>query len=271
MRVGRVIAVYWAGDATLATALAELADRPAQWPGLPATDSLPIRLVVTRSRERFDSVTGRRLPPWSTAVAFPRSGSIVLRVSGDPLTTLRHELAHLALYRATRAQIPLWFDEGYAARAAAEWGRLDALAVNWALAKGNIPSFARLNRELRSGPAHARAAYALSTAAVLFLERLGGERGLAPLLENLQDVRSFDQAVRRTHLVSLAQLEGLWQRELRSRYGWLRIFTSFAVFWTVIVVVVGVLWWRRRRYDQLRRARLDDGWVLPPNAPSTDA
>lgn len=270
VRVGRVEAVYWKGDEAAATALAEFADRAGPWPGMPALDSAPIRLIVTRSAERFDSVTRGRLPSWSGGAAFPRSNTVVIMLGGDPFGTLAHELAHLALHRAA-ARLPLWFAEGYAARAAQEWGRLDALGLNWALMTGDIPSFGRLNAELRSGPTHARAAYALATAAVLFLERLGRERGLGPLIANAGATGSFERAVRRTHLVTLDQLEAIWHRDIRARYGWLRIFTSFALFWSVTAVVVGVVWARRRSRDRDRKALLDEGWVIPPEEPQNPA
>jgi hypothetical protein len=174
-------------------------------------------------------------------------------------------LAHLVLARAA-PRAPLWFAEGYAARAAGEWGALAALDVNWALARGHPPDYAQLDRELRAGVSHARAAYALATAAVLYLERLGGDRGLAPLLANLATAPDFETAVRRTHQMSLDQLEAAWQRDLRRRYGWLLLLTSFSVFWSAVGLVVGVVWWRRRRRDRVRRAALDHGWEVPPES-----
>lgn len=262
MDVGSVRAVAWPGDEAVATALAEYADQAGPWPGLPDVRGFPVRLFVTRSRQRFDSLTRGRLPRWSGAVAFPDRHTIVLRVEGNPFPTLRHELAHLALHEAV-PRAPLWFQEGYAAVAAGEWSRLDALELNWALATGAVPSLARLNRELRSGPSGARAAYALATTAVLRLTRLGGGRGLEPLLTNVRRTGDFEAGLRQTHLVTLAQFEALWQRDVRLRYGWLRLITSFTLFWAAVALLVGLVWWRRRRLDRVRRAALDEGWVIP--------
>jgi hypothetical protein len=246
--------------------VAEYADQIASgpWPGIGSIDPFPIRLVVVRSDARFDSLTAGRLPSWSGAAAFPRTNTIVIKISGNPRVTVRHELAHLVLSRVA-PRSPTWFHEGYAALAAGEWGRLDVLGVNWALASGVVPTFRRLDRELRSGPSHARAAYALATTAVLYLQRLGGERGLGPLIGSLGATGDLDLAVRRAHLITLDQLQDRWQKELRRRYGWLLIFSSFAVFWGVIGLVVGLVWLRRRKYDRERRAALDEGWIVPAN------
>lgn len=263
VRIGRVTAVYWPGDETVAAALAEQADRAGPWPGLPAPAGRPVRLILAPTRAVFDSLTAGRLPEWGAAAAFPASNTIVLRRSGDMRRALRHELAHLALHEAV-LRVPRWFDEGYASRAAGEWDRLEALRVNWAILRGARPSLHDLDRHLRrGGVVEAEAAYGLATTAVLTLERLGGDRGLEPLLRTLEGTADFDLALRATHQITLGQFETVWQKELRSRYGWLLIFSSFTVFWAVMAALLAALWaWRRRR-DRGRRAALDEGWVVP--------
>lgn len=272
VRVGRVEAVYWGRDASVAAALAEAADEERHFPGMPPLPAYPIRLIVTRSPARFDSVTRGRLPSWSGAAAFPAASTIILKLDGDmdPRATLRHELAHLALHHLATA-IPRWFDEGYAAYAAGEWGRLDALTVNWELVRRGPPTLHALDRQLREGSQSAEAAYALATTAVLYLARLGGARGLRPLLVNLQQTRDFDAALRETHLMTTAQFETAWQADVVRHYGWLRLLSSFAVFWSVVGIVLLSLWGLKRRRDRVRRAALDEGWVIPPDEPDPPA
>jgi len=223
-----------------------------------------VSLLLADTEARFDSLTGGRLPEWGVGAAFPASGTIVLRLTGDVRRTLRHEMGHLALHGIVE-RVPTWFDEGYASRAAGEWGRLEALRVNWALMAGAVPTFAQVNHDIRAGAAHAETAYALATAAVLLLERLGGERGLEPLLANLAGTQDLDRALRATHQLTLGQFEGLWQRDLRKRYGWVLLFGSLTVFWSCLAIVLLSLWGVRRRRDGERRAALDQGWVVPSN------
>lgn len=264
VRVGRVEAVYWGRDASIAAALAEDADEDRHFPGMPSLPAYPIRLIVTRSAARYDSVTHGRLPSWSGAAAFPAANTIVLKLDGDldPHATLRHELAHLALHHLAVA-IPRWFDEGYAAYAAGEWGRLDALTVNWELVRRGPPTLRALDHQLREGSERAEAAYALATTAVMYLARLGGARGLGPLLTNLRQTRDFEVALRQTHLMTMAQFETAWQADVTGHYGWLRLLGSFTVFWSIVGVVLLSLWGLRRRRDRARRAALDEDWVIP--------
>ena len=261
MQVGRITAVYWQGDADAARALAEMANGAGPFPGIPGFPSQPVRLVLAANEQQFDSITGGQIPEWGVGVAFPASNTIVLKMTGDVRKTLRHEMAHLALHSVVD-RVPVWFDEGYASRSAGEWNRLGALRVNWALMAGAVPTFSQVNADLRSGGTHAETAYALATAAVLHLERLGGEAGLENLLVNLVEHQDFDRALRVTHNVTLGQFEVLWQRDLRKRYGWVLFFGSLTVFWTILAIVILSLWGRRRRRDAARRAALDRGWTV---------
>ena len=242
--------------------LAEMAAGLDPWPGVPELSQRPIRLILAPDEERFDSLTRNRLPEWGAGAAFPASNTIVLKLSGDVRQVLRHEMAHLALHSVVR-RVPLWFDEGYAARAAGEWDRLEALRVNWALLTGARPTLGQVNRDLRAGAGRAENAYALSTTAVLLLERLSPDRGLGPIISTLSETPNFDQALRATHGITLDQFETLWQRDLRKRYGWVLIFGSITVFWTLMALVLVSLWVGRRGRDSERRKALDEGWDIP--------
>ena len=268
--VGEVTAVYWPGQEVVATALAELADNAGGWPGLPAAPPRPIRLIIAENTRRFDSLVLRRLPPWGVGAAFPGSRTVLIRLNGDPRRVLRHELAHLALHEAVR-RVPLWLDEGYAARAAGEWDRLDGLLMNWRLLGGQVPTLDEVTAHLRGHRADAEAAYAYATTAVLYLERLGGERGLAPLFANLAADPDLDRAMRSTYRLTLDQFETAWRRDLKGRYGWLLVFTSFTALWVVVLLVVGLAWRYRRRRDRVRREALNEGWVVPPDAEGPSA
>jgi hypothetical protein len=259
-QVGRVTAVAWPGQEALAVALAEAADGARGFPGIGALQDRPIRLVLAPTRAKYDSLTRGRLPLWSEGAAYPDAGTIVLLSDGPTdrqSNALRHELAHLALRWQVGRRAPLWFEEGYAAVAAQEWDRLDALRLNWQLARGVRMNLDDVDRALRGARGDAEAGYALAATAVLLLQRWGGDRGLEPLLTNLADAESFDAALRATYHVTEGDFELRWQRDLGSRYGWFSWATAMGFFWLAIGTLLVALAMLRRRRDRAKRAALE--------------
>lgn len=259
-QVGRVTAIAWPGQEGLAVAIAEQADHATNFPGIGALPDRPIRIILAPSRQVYDSLTRGRLPLWSEGAAFPDAGTIVLLAagpSGRPADALRHELAHLALRWKVGHHVPLWFEEGYAAVAAQEWDRLDALRLNWQLARGVRMDLDEVDRALRSDRGDAETGYALAATAVLLLERWGRERGLTPLLTNLPQSESFDAALRETYHVTESDFEERWQKDVGSRYGWLSWLFAMGFFWLAIGALLVALVVLRRRRDRERRAALD--------------
>ena len=253
---------------SLGLALAEQADRTAEWPGIGRHEPGPIRLMVAPDGEAFMRVAGGRVPTWGVGLAIPGGRAIVIRADApDPLEALRHELAHLALHDVVKVRVPLWFDEGYAVVAAGEWDRMEALRLNLAVVRGAVGDLATLDAALRQSEADASTAYALAGSAVLLLARSNPAQSLDALIGKLGGGTGFEEALGITTGYTLGTFERAWQRDLRSRYGWLVWFAAGGG-WAVLGLVVLVLArWRRKR-DEPRRAALDSGWdVTEDEAP----
>jgi hypothetical protein len=256
-------------DLDLAIALAEDADAPRAWYGLGQTPPGRIRLIVVRGEARLDSLMRGRGPAWGAGFAMPGARTIVIRADkGDPRQTLRHELAHFALHDAVRVRVPLWFDEGYAAIAAGEWGRLDGLRLNLTVARGRIPNFYELDRALRAGESTAEAAYALAASAVAMVARRHPGHSLDPLLTRLKGGESFESALLATTGSTIGRFEVEWQKDVRKRYG-LLVWAMAGGLWLLVALGVILASWLRRRRDRPRRAALDQGWVIEPQDPET--
>lgn len=272
--VGRITAVAWPPQQALAIELARAADGAAPFPGVGLLPARSIRLILAPNRGVFDSLTRGRMPSWSDGAAYPERSLVVL-LSEHPSdrlpVALRHELAHLALRSRVRRALPLWFEEGYASLAAGEWDRLDALKLNWQVARGVQLDLDELDRALRGDRPDATTAYALSTTAVLLLARWGegggsgGDgRGLAPLIEHLARDATFETALRDTYHMTEGDFEIRWQRDVATRYGWLGWAGAVGLFWAVLAIVLLWLVRVRRRRERVRRALLDEGWTVSP-------
>jgi uncharacterized protein YjeT (DUF2065 family) len=261
-----VTVVAWPPQRSLAVELARVADRTTEWPGLGRRDPKPLRLNVAPDQRLLDSLTGGRAPAWGVAVAVPDARTILLRADQpDLVRTLRHELAHLALHDAVQVRVPLWFDEGYATWAAGEWERYGGLELNVAVVRGAVPSLTELDGALRGSGAAASDAYALAATAVVELARRNPAGTLAPLLQRLEAGDDFAAAVLATTGLPLDRFEQEWQRAVRRRYNlgqWLMAGGGWAVVGLLVLWLVR----RRRRLDRVRRAALDEGWDIDPEA-----
>ncbi len=158
--------------------------------------------------------------------------------------------------------MPLWFDEGYAVIAAAEFGRFDRLALNLTVARGKVPSLDALAAGLRGNQSTAEAAYALAGTAVTFLERRIPTRSLEPLIARLAAGVPFDSAVILTTGLSTDRFEEAWRKDVKRRYGLGLWFLGGGV-WVVVALLLGAGYWLRRGRDRARRAALDLGWDVP--------
>ena len=265
MRVGEVTAIAPPSRLDLATALAEVADRPAPWPGLGNRSAGPIRLVVLADQRALAAATRGRLPSWGAGAAFPAGRTIILRADlPDLMGTLRHELAHLVLHQAVRTRVPLWFDEGYASVASGEWDLGARLELHLSVALGGVPLLRDLDGELRGSEPAADRAYGLAAAAVLGLARHTPGGTLAPLLAQLGAGVPFDSAIHVTTGRTIDQFEYEWRAETRRSYGGAAWAAGFGL-WLFLTVAVVMGWWWRRRMQAPRRAALDVGWPPPPD------
>jgi hypothetical protein len=264
VRVGQVTAVAWPRQRKLALELAERANRPTDWPGLGRRSPGALQLIIVPDAYRLDSLSQGRAPAWGAAVALPGARTILLRADQDDLyATLRHELAHLTLHEAVRVRVPLWFDEGYASWAAAEWGRLGVLELNLAVVRGAVPDLQSLDGALRGSATSAGAAYALAVSAVADLARRNPSGSLTPLLQRLIAGQSFEASVLATTGLTLGQFDIEWRRTIRKRYS-LATWLVAGGGWGILGVGVWALIGLRRRRDRERRAALDVGWDVGP-------
>ena len=201
---------------------------------------------------------GPGVPEWGVALAFPESRRVIIQgrtagsAAGDPLETLRHELAHLALHERLGNRPPRWFDEGYASVAAHEWRRDDVLATNVALALRGAPAFEQLEASFTGGATTAQSAYALSYRAVAEMASLDPERGLTLFFRYWESGKSLDAAMRQAFGMTLSGFEREFQSRVRRRYGALALFADLTLVFLVTGLALLPFFVARRARDRRR-------------------
>lgn len=256
---GRFTVVAYPSDRRLAQSLLAAALAADTFPGL-SRPQAAVLIAVAPDGERFRAWAGASAPEWGAAVAFPALQRIVMQGArsgsdaGDPIVTLRHELAHLALAEMLGELPPRWFDEGYASFAAGEWGREQALATSLGLAVRGAPSLDELELLFYRGASDAELAYALAHRAVADLAALDRERGLTRFFDRWQATQSFELALRQAFGITSTGFQKSWQQQTRRRYGALAVITNLALIVGLFAVLLGPFVWQRRRRD---RARLE--------------
>jgi len=258
---GRFTVVAYPADERLARHVLLAAQANDSFPGLRRPQAR-VLIAIAPNAGTFSEWAGPSAPEWGAAVAFPALQRVILQGSrsgsgaGDPLVTLRHELAHLALFESMGDLPTRWFDEGYASVAAGEWGREEALAASVGLAVRGVPTLEGLELLFYRGAGDAEMAYALAHRAVLDLMTRGGEAGLRPFFAYWKATGSFEIAVRQAYGVTSDGFEKQWQRQTRRRYGALALLTNLSLAFGVFAFVLGPFVWHRRRRDRERLAAL---------------
>ena len=247
----------WGADLALARSLLRESLARDTFPGLPRPRS-HIDIVIASDSRRFRELIGPAAPEWGAAIAIPSSHRVIMQgrransSAGDPRVTLRHEIAHLALHEMLGDLPPRWFDEGYAAYAAGEWGRDELLATNVALVLRGMPRLNGLDAYFTGGESRAQQGYALAARAVADIAALDTARGLSLFFGYWRESGSFDAALRRAYNITEPAFEIRWRSNTRLRYGALALFADVSLAALALLLFIAPLWIMRRRNNRRR-------------------
>ena len=262
---GKFTVLFYPSDRSFAAAMHAAAIARDSFPWLPRSTSR-IVIMIAPDNATFLEWAGPSAGAVTAAVAFVDQHRVVMRgprappFAGDPRQTLRHELAHIALFDHLGARSPRWFDEGYASLAAGEERNDGFLAVNAALLFRRMPGLSALDSLLTSSrPTVSRAGYTLSLRAVTDLARIDPVHGLEPLFAAWRVRGSFDLALRRAFALTSEDFERQWQSRTRWTFAFLAIAGDSAALLAVAMLALAPAllpgYLSRRR---LQRARLEE-------------
>ncbi len=245
-----------------------LKDISADLRDLPTPEVIHIQLVRDASELADVAPQGRGAPAYAIGVAYPDLGvlSIAMRRGGtfvDPVATLEHELAHLALGAAVGDRAPRWLHEGFAYQHSPEWSwdRTETLAgMAWF---GGIVPYDELATRFPDEELPANRAYAESYDLVGYLTMRGrwedgSDRGdrrpFRELLAELSHGSTIDQAAIRAYGVPMRALYDEWRDSLGKRYLFAPVGLLALAVWVLAAILLAFAWRKRRRQYRTRIA-----------------
>lgn len=200
-----------------------------------------------------------RNPEWAAGLALLDRDVILIRTANPEWeSTLRHELAHIAVGLASGGQrVPVWFHEGFAIATAEQWSLERAGTMIRAGLSGNIHPFAELRDRFPPTSSSADLAYAQSFHFVRFIRQNYGEHVFRDILSDVREgmawSAAFEARVGRPESVVVAD----WERYVKGRYKWAPATLGGGGAWGLAAGLMLVGWRRSKRRSKARLEELE--------------
>ncbi len=222
-----------------------------------------VEVRLARTPEELELLSPREAPP-PASVNGAQWGPLHLVVLGKPSDgsgatfddSLRHQLAHLALFDAVGGRpMPRWFQEGFAVHMSGEGSfRRTRSLVSASLGSSLLP-ISQLDTAFDDA-ANVRLAFAESADFVAFLAN--DPTAFSGLVARLRAGALFEVALAEAYGADVHTLEARWRSEVTRRWVTQPLVVAGIVGWLLAVTAL-VLGARRRRRKALANARtLDD-------------
>ncbi len=221
-------------------------------------------IILVNHAGRIADTTG--VHRWAAGVAHSPSGRIMIsRHAPDGSRTelgnlLKHEMVHVALYRAVGNQpLPRWFHEGVAESFTnnIDFARSRALAA--AVFGPGVPRLELIERNFyQEDPLAASVAYAASRDLVSYL-RARDDRGsdFRQFLHEIREGHGFEASFIRSFGLSLAELDAEWRAGLSGRFAWFPIIGNEGLPLALVSPLFVIALWRRKKRFREGLARLE--------------
>jgi len=258
LRTAHFILRYQSPEQKMAAFLLKKAEetREATLQAIKSVPPAPCLIYLAPNWEAFQNVQPAGEPPsWSVGTAYPALNLIILRsprgMKGgetDIEEVLRHEYAHLALATALKGhEAPPWLAEGFAMLQSRGWNLSWTYALSrGALTKGLIP-LEQLSVGLPEDQYQAELAYAQSFSLVSYIKTDLGPQALPRFIRGLSYGLDTETALRQATGSGLKDLERRWKEDLKKRYSWIPIVTSFFSLWFLASLLFLLSYWLKRR------------------------
>jgi hypothetical protein len=254
--VGRMVLRY---DAALKDEALWLAHQTPEWWSeieIALAGDVDDRLQITFVNHSGQVAEATGMPRWVAGVAHPPSGEIAIArhaPDGSPTDLeglLRHEMAHVVLYRATGGvALPRWFREGVAESFTEEISLWRAQTLASAVFGPGVPALDGLEAALTEPDGQqAAVAYAASRDLVTHLRyRDGVGSQFRQVLSELRRGQPMGVAFDRAYGIGLEELVAEWRAGLPGRFVWYPLVASGGLPFFLVGPLVAWAWIRRRR------------------------
>ena len=228
--------------------------------------SPPVRVVIPASLDEFRSLAGANDKRWVVGVAVHPHSLIAVkppRMLTPSLKsirqTVRHELAHIMLSRASNmGNMPRWLNEGIAMRVSGEMGPAAEWRVAGAVLRRAVIPLDKLDRHFPASHERASLAYAESLGVVNHIADTYGEEVLLKLIRTLRD-QDVDTALESSLGVDLSTLSDRWIQSVRiSPYVVTLVSSSFALWLMTIIAIVAFFHKRRLARRKKREWEMEE-------------
>ena len=225
-----------------------------------------ITIWFCKSQKEFNRAVNAPIQDWAAGAAYPLRLRIAIR---DPASgknkkinlnhLVRHEITHVIFgqYVGQNLEyVPRWFNEGLAMYEAEEWtyGQYWTMLTG-ALSNSLIPLY-ELAEDFPQRESQARMAYAQSCSIVTFMAKKYGSNSLRECVRLIAEGRGIDEAMAGATGIDTIWLEKKWLKDIKKRYKWISLVSSWVVLWGFVVLIALIAYWRRR----VRNRRIIKQW-----------
>lgn len=196
------------------------------------------------------------MPRWVAGVAHSSSGEILIARHGpDGERTnleelLKHEIAHVVLYRALDGhEVPRWFNEGVAEAYNGTLSLSRAQTLATAVFGPGVPNLEILEEHFRGADGvDASVAYAAARDLVgFFREQENGDMRLRQVITEVRDGHRFEAAIIKSYDRSLEELVLDWRSGLPGRFVWYPMIAGGGLPFALVAPLIALAWVRRKR------------------------
>ena len=222
----------------------------------------PIQVVLAEE----NSDLAHSVRPWIAGFAVGAADSIVIFPARSPKypddtleDVLRHEVAHILIYRASGVRaVPRWFDEGLAMAAERDRGFQDQTQLLYQLVSGPSSTLIQVDRLFSGSEEDQTRAYALAGALVRFVMQRFGAAKCAEVLAAVRRGSEFDAAFASVVGATTIEVEAEFWRRQRIWTNWIPILSSSTALWSAVTLLAILAIYRRHQRDRAIEAQWNE-------------